>query len=168
MVSSFVSLSSLLTTKSVDFVVGMWWLPFVTEIVCNFHSSYGTAQAQRCTCMHESICSWLNNCQEKGHGTHFAHTHSLTSVSAILASKMGATLLYSTITQSRANRLMHASATLNLGCAIPWLQKLFLNSFWSILLHNGLNIAGNEVSDDKYISEMHGAIVLMWYAWVHQ
>jgi len=28
------------TAKSVDFVVGMWWLPFVTEIVRNFHSDY--------------------------------------------------------------------------------------------------------------------------------
>jgi len=30
----------LLTTKSVDFVVDTWWLPFIMEIIRNFHSSY--------------------------------------------------------------------------------------------------------------------------------
>jgi len=37
---SFLSHSSLHTAKSVDFVVGTRWLPFVTEIVHNFHSDY--------------------------------------------------------------------------------------------------------------------------------
>jgi len=37
---SFVSHSFLFTTKSVNFVIDMWWLPFVMEIVCNFHSGY--------------------------------------------------------------------------------------------------------------------------------
>jgi len=36
-VPSFVFHSSLLTT---DFVVGTWWFPFITEIVCNSHSDY--------------------------------------------------------------------------------------------------------------------------------
>jgi len=31
-VLSFVTHSSLFTTKSVELVVGMWWLPFITEI----------------------------------------------------------------------------------------------------------------------------------------
>jgi len=35
--SSFVSHSSLLPTKGVDFVVGMWWLQFQMEIVYNFN-----------------------------------------------------------------------------------------------------------------------------------
>jgi len=35
-------------------------------------------------------------------------------------------------------------------------------------VYNGLNIAGNEMSDDKYVSEVHGGIVSMQYAWVHQ
>jgi len=34
---SFVSHSSLLTTKGVNFVVGPLWLQFLTEILCNFH-----------------------------------------------------------------------------------------------------------------------------------
>jgi len=33
--------------------------------------TYGTAQVQHRTCTHESICSWLNNCQEQGSGTCF-------------------------------------------------------------------------------------------------
>jgi len=37
---SFLSHSTLLTTKSINFVVGTWWLPFITEIVHNFHSCY--------------------------------------------------------------------------------------------------------------------------------
>jgi len=36
-VPSFVSHSSLFTMKSVNFVVGMWWHPFIAEIVHNFH-----------------------------------------------------------------------------------------------------------------------------------
>jgi len=36
---------------------------------------------------------------------------------------MGATPLYSTMTQSRANRLVRASATLRLGCTIDKLVK---------------------------------------------
>jgi len=33
-------LSSLLTTKSVDFVVGTRWVPFIMKIIHNFHSGY--------------------------------------------------------------------------------------------------------------------------------
>jgi len=38
-VPSFVSHSSLLTTKSVNFVVCTSWLPFIMEIIHNFHHS---------------------------------------------------------------------------------------------------------------------------------
>jgi len=53
----------------------------------------------------------------------------ITSTSAISESKMGATPLYSTMTQSRANWLVRASATLCLGCTIV----LELANGWSYM-----------------------------------
>jgi len=49
---TFVSHSPLLTTKSVDFVVGTWWFPFVMEIICDFHSDYFDCRG--------SVCFFLN------------------------------------------------------------------------------------------------------------
>jgi len=78
--------------------------------------SYSTAQAQRRTRTQEWICLWLNNFWEKGRGTHCKYL-SLQLLQQY-SQQMGATPLYLTMTQSRVNLLMSASAMLRLDCTI--------------------------------------------------
>jgi len=63
--------SSLLTIKSVNFVVHTWWLLFVMEIVCNFHSgcfdcrgSFQTVVDLYCCITCWTYCSWHSSARQ--------------------------------------------------------------------------------------------------------